>query len=898
MEEKEFIMSKKSVATIYNPNQLSKNELISNYVVRLRKFEKIFKDIKSSKMDRPEQHLLIEGQRGMGKTTLLLRLSYEIENDHELSQWLIPIAFNEEQYNVSSLSGLWELIAQYLGDNSDAFEGLFDEMDSNYTRFEENERAYEKFIFELLIRALRREDKKLLLFIDNFGEMFSKLEGESQRLREILMTCEHIRIIAASSLVSEAFFKYDEPLYEFFKIEKLNELTLEETKLLLLKLGETYGENRVKEIVENEPERLETLRRLTGGVTRTMVLLYEIFVDDETGNAFKDLESVLDRVTPLYKHRMDDLSPQHQKIVHSIAMNWDAMPTKDISKKTRIPSGTVSAQLKKLVNNGLVVEIKPPHTKNKLYIIRERFFNIWYLMRNGRKGDKNRVIWLARFFENWLSPKELRKRVEKFIDSYEQDVYEEEQKAYLSLLYQHPILKTPRYLIDKILSHIQFPIIKQEERILNEQKDIYKYKLSNPNFNFSSKEFKDLLFSSMISLNTKSKIIEQFQSLSYEGFEKIQNALKKEKKYLRKKAVELSAVTDDCEGNYISLAKFHEEYLNNDEQGLYYYAKAAEIGCFNNYELGKQYLKSEDYHNAEKYLLISLQDDENADAYYDLAELYEDGFKDLSLARDYFKQSYKKTSNKNSLFGYALVSDKIGDYKEAEMAYLEHINKFDEKRAYNNLAIVYEYSNDFEKAIEFYQKAIEKGENQYAKINLANLYIDKIQNFEKGEKLLLEEVNKGNTNSMYYLAWNYYLLGKYPQKALDLSSSAYKNEKSIYIANTHATVLLWNNKYKEAKKVSSDFFGNIESYEKFSEGIIDYILLLISKGRFEDAFELFGEEMGSKFSLKDRFKPVYFALMHYMKETHPLEYLKMGEELKETVEEIIVKIEEKKKMYS
>ena len=47
-------------------------------------------------MEHPEQHFLIEGKRGMGKTTLLLRLSYEIENDAKLSEWLIPLVFNEE----------------------------------------------------------------------------------------------------------------------------------------------------------------------------------------------------------------------------------------------------------------------------------------------------------------------------------------------------------------------------------------------------------------------------------------------------------------------------------------------------------------------------------------------------------------------------------------------------------------------------------------------------------------------------------------------------------------------------------------------------------------------------------------------------------------------------------
>ena len=49
-------------------------------------------------MEHPEQHFLIEGQRGTGKTTLLLRLSYEVENDAALNTWLIPVVLKEEVY--------------------------------------------------------------------------------------------------------------------------------------------------------------------------------------------------------------------------------------------------------------------------------------------------------------------------------------------------------------------------------------------------------------------------------------------------------------------------------------------------------------------------------------------------------------------------------------------------------------------------------------------------------------------------------------------------------------------------------------------------------------------------------------------------------------------------------
>ena len=73
------------VASIYNPDLLTKKQLIGTFVVRLKKFKKLFEEIRTSDMTKPEQPILIVGLRGMGKTTLLLRLSYEVENNESLN---------------------------------------------------------------------------------------------------------------------------------------------------------------------------------------------------------------------------------------------------------------------------------------------------------------------------------------------------------------------------------------------------------------------------------------------------------------------------------------------------------------------------------------------------------------------------------------------------------------------------------------------------------------------------------------------------------------------------------------------------------------------------------------------------------------------------------------------
>ena len=407
-----MIILSRNVAIVYNPDLLTKAQLIASFVIRVKKFEKLFADIKTATMEMPEQHLMIVGLRGMGKTTLLRRLAYEVENDPALHQWLMPIVFNEEEYSVTQLFKLWEAIAEYVEKYDPAFAGLYDRMDAEYHRLKSDQHRYELRAFELLVEALHQQGKKLLLFIDNFGDMFKRFKKpEKQRLREVLMTCPDLRIIAASSVVIEAFFKHDDPLFEFFKTERLDGLDSEETKTLLLKLGENLPGNPVPAIIERHPERIEALRRLTGGIPRSIVLFFEIFVNDKDGTAFTDLESVLDRVTSLYKHRMDDLPTQQQEIMHALALNYDGMSSREIAERTRLASKLVSAQLKQLQKDNLIA-IANPGSKNQIYYVYDRFFNIWFLMRMARKGDKNRILWLVRFLECWCTPDQLSKRSE------------------------------------------------------------------------------------------------------------------------------------------------------------------------------------------------------------------------------------------------------------------------------------------------------------------------------------------------------------------------------------------------------------------------------------------------------------------------------------------------------
>lgn len=446
------------IPKIYNPANQTKQELVENFGVRTDLFKEIFDDIKNSNMTVPRQHYIIQGVRGQGKTTLLLRLKYEILNDAKLRQRLIPIMFNEEQYNISRLFKLWETTAEYL-DQFDETQSLAEKMQQF-----ENEQDYENKCFNVLENELKRQQRKLILFIDNIDAMLNKFtRKEHCRLREIFTESAELRIIGASSYSLESHYDYSEPFYQFFKMPQLRGLDTKDTKTLLCKLGERYKKARVKEIVKTQPGRVEALRRLTGGVIRTIILHYQIFVDDNEGNAFTDLEKILDSVTPLYKHRMDSLSPQQQEIIDCIALHWDAISTREIAAKTKLSSKAVSAQLKQLGKYHIIEKVETD-TKNLLYRISERFFNIWYLMRHGRKWDEKRVRFLVEFLQIWCDEKELQNRAQKHL----QAIYTKKMHETYALYWSEALARTP---IDRQLQH---QLVQETKSYLKDKKsDFY-----------------------------------------------------------------------------------------------------------------------------------------------------------------------------------------------------------------------------------------------------------------------------------------------------------------------------------------------------------------------------------------------------------------------------------------
>ena len=400
---------------LYNPHSLSKDEALAQFHARQATYESLMNLLRE---ERPS-HVLVIGTRGMGKTTLLQRVRYGVEDDVELKGRYLLLAFPEEQYNVNRLH---HFLLNTLDALADAMERLKNaRMLAKVEAFSErvgklSQEQIEELVPKFLAEISTEMKMNLLLLVDNADRLFETIEDREQwRLRELLSQRQDLTLFGATTQATDGIYGTERAFFEFFRIYRLTPLTLPEVRNLLLQLSESVEERdgeggaakrRVEEWLAADAARLRTLVQLTGGNPRTTVLLFHLVLDGLNGSAREYLEQMLDQCTPNYKGRVDDLPPQAQQVLHSVALKWDPVTASEIAEDAGLDTNAVSTQLTRLVRQGILEKADPGDSKKALYQVAERFFNIWYLMRASRRV-RAKLRWFVEFLRVFFDSSEL-----------------------------------------------------------------------------------------------------------------------------------------------------------------------------------------------------------------------------------------------------------------------------------------------------------------------------------------------------------------------------------------------------------------------------------------------------------------------------------------------------------
>lgn len=858
-------IGKPSAANLYNPHEQSREQLIGRFVVRQNVFQEVFSFLKTSDMTPPVQHLLIEGQRGMGKTTLLLRLSYEVANDPELTSRIIPIVFKEEAYyGIRRLFNLWEKIAEELEQKQPEFAGLHQQMNAAYN----DSTSYEAVCFEFLAAALEAHSRRIILFLDNFGEFLRNFTlWEQLRLCQILGQSPLLRIVAASAVALEAFVREAEPLIPLFQRVQLEGLTRQETHALLLELGKgSEQETVIRNILNRQPGRVESLRLLTGGVIRTIVLLFEIFTDQEDSSTLADLDTVLDRVTPLYKSRMDDLTPLQREVVHTIALGWEAMGVQEIANKARLQTDEVVSVLQQLAHVFMVEQVSSD-AKTPLYRLRERFLNVWYLMRLTSGSSQTRVVWLVHFLENWYDQKEFAQHVQRHIQAMADGEYQAKAALYLTEAFarsgqldidtEHKMIAATRRLLEATDVPLATELSRSDKELLNEGDALYQ-----------QERFDDALAKYLLVKRKNANV--QFRI----GFAHIRTG-----RYAEAEAALLSSMRGGHADAALQLGHLYAKHLNNPEKAVTYYMKGVEKGrpdamlhlgnlyhqAFSAFAQAEQYylmaikeaqvrakvLRSGSFSlkGLKNYLVTAIKGDT------DDAERYQ--LQDFSGTKDDFLQLIEQ-AEREALFqlGNLYANDK----KRSEQAETYYAMAAEAGHV-GAMATFGEFAQtvlkDVNKAEKYYLMAAERGD-VHAMVNLALLYHDALNNNAQAETYYEMAAERGDLLAMNGLAWLYFEEHRQKTRSLEYILPVIQSVKNRYTAHTAACIYLWNNQMKNAAELADLFMYDVEAYKTMEQDILLYLLLLLAKEEYQTAWEYF---CNADVELRKRFAPLYYALL-------------------------------------
>ncbi len=392
---------------LYNPAQLTPEELKASFVAREDTLAELLRVTGEQLPGRPCQHMMLIGPRGMGKTTLGLRFLYAVGDDPTLAAQWQPVAFHEESYGIGSMAEFWLTALQHLtrATGDDRWADRADSLAAD----EGDPQRLAAYALAALLDFSEASGKRLILFVESLDAVFGQLRSEREvhALRACLIERPEILLLGSANAVFEAIRSYGEPFYEFFRLFTLKGLEEADARRMLEAVARSEGRPEIAATLRGEHGRLETIRRLTGGNPRLLVLSCRMLIESPLGSAIEDLEQLIDEQTPYFKARIEDLPVQARKVFHCLAEGWKPMLAKEVAAAAKLSSSHASAQLKQLLEKGYAHEVRQPGGKRTRYEVSDRFYNIYYLLRFSRT-ERDRLERLVAFLSDLFGPVAMR----------------------------------------------------------------------------------------------------------------------------------------------------------------------------------------------------------------------------------------------------------------------------------------------------------------------------------------------------------------------------------------------------------------------------------------------------------------------------------------------------------
>ena len=393
---------------LYRPQRTAPEDLEKIFTGRESLLDEILTQLRQFQPGRSRQHHLIIGPRGIGKTAVLRVLEHRVRGTDAGGKW-VALFLAEDNYALTSVADLFVEALRILSVNES--DRRVEETYQQVRHDDSNDRVLDKTL-DAFRNFHSSSGKNVLLMLENVNRVFERQirhRGEIRLLRKLLMEEEWLLFVCTSPTFLSSVTEPEEPLFEFFRLTPLAELSLQEQETMLSRLADLEGNRRFEDYLKKYRSRLRALYHFTGGNPRLSIMLYKLVSHQAITDVQSELDLLLDDLTPFYQDRMRDMSDQEGKLLETMALLPEGCTPSELAKEARMEAKTVRALISRLVRAGYLRR-EQRRLKKTIYIIPERFFRIWHQMNHSRV-TRGRLRYLLEFFSTWYATRAERDQV-------------------------------------------------------------------------------------------------------------------------------------------------------------------------------------------------------------------------------------------------------------------------------------------------------------------------------------------------------------------------------------------------------------------------------------------------------------------------------------------------------
>ncbi|RKY18714.1 MAG: hypothetical protein DRQ55_12640, partial [Planctomycetota bacterium] len=310
-----------------------------------------YERLRDSALTTAKQHLLAIGPEGSGKSHLVALLVARLRAHKGVAK-RAAIAWLPEDETTSSWDGFLLRILRALH----ASYGPAFALPANDALRDSTREARAALLVEHLLTQLG--ERTLIVVVEGLDDVLAGLGDEGcKRWRAFLQDNRVAATLATSRRLTPDLSDRERAFFNFFQLEHLPELSIEQSRELLARIADRRGDEALAEFVRSPTgrARVRALQHLTGGNPRAFVSIGR----DATRAGLTALtplvESLLDELTPSMRQRLAGLPDQQRAIVEFLCRNAHTVSVKTIAEALFISQQTAASQLKVLREKAVVV---------------------------------------------------------------------------------------------------------------------------------------------------------------------------------------------------------------------------------------------------------------------------------------------------------------------------------------------------------------------------------------------------------------------------------------------------------------------------------------------------------------------------------------------------------------